>query len=85
MKIVLYIAALLLCGFYLLKYVVDRPPLRGMGQGGTANMPVLVSRARPVVTFAPAKDMRLIAAGWCSLSPETRLSVPGNGRLWFNA
>ena len=85
MKIVLYIAALLLCGFYLLKYVVDRPPLRGMGQGGTANMPVLVSRARPVVTFAPAKDMRLIAAGWCSLSPETRLSVPGNGRLWFTA
>lgn len=85
MKIVLCIAALLLCGFYLFKYVADRPPLRGMGQEGTANVPVLVSRARPVVTFAPSKNMRLITAGWCSLSPETRLSVPGNGRLWFTA
>lgn len=85
MKIVLCIAALLLCGFYLLKHVADRPPLRGMGQEGTANMPVLVSRVRPVVTFAPSKNMRLTAAGWCSLSPETRLSVSGNGRLWFTA
>ena len=83
MKIVLCIAALLLCGFYLSKYAFDRPPLRGMGQEGTADMPVLVSRARPVVTFAPAKDMNWTAAGWCSLSPETRLSVPGNGRLWL--
>ena len=85
MKIVLCIAALLLCGFYLSKYAFDRPPLRGMGQEGTADMPVLVSRARPVVTFAPAKDISLTDAGWCSLSPETRLSVPGNGRLWFTA
>ena len=85
MKIVLCIAALLLCGFYLSKYAFDRPPLRGMGQEGTADMPVLVSRARPVVTFAPAKDISLTDAGWCSLSPETRLSVPGNGRLWFSA
>ena len=85
MKIVLCITALLLCGFYLSRYVFDHPPLRGMGQGGTASMPVLVSRARPVVTFAPAKDISLTDAGWCSLSPETRLSVPGNGRLWFSA
>lgn len=85
MKIVLCIVALLLCGFYLSKYTFDRPPLRGMGQEGTADIPVLVSRARPVVTFAPAKNMSLNTAGWCSLSPETRLSVPGNGRLWFTA
>ncbi|MEA4989802.1 hypothetical protein SDC9_02836 [bioreactor metagenome] len=85
MKTVLYIGALLLCGFHLLKYAIGQPSLRGMGQKGTAEMPVLVSRARPVVTFAPAKDMSLTAAGWCSLSPETRLSVPGNGRLWFAA
>lgn len=85
MKIVLCIAALMLCGFYLSQYAFDRPPLRGMGQEGTADMPVLVSRARPVVTFVPAKDISLTDAGWCSLSPETRLSVPGNGRLWFTA
>ena len=85
MKIFLCIAALMLCGVYLSKYAFDRPPLRGMGQNGTADMPVLVSRARPFVTFAPAKDMSLIADGWCSLSPETRLSVAGNGRLWFAA
>ena len=80
MKIVLLIAALLFGGFYLAKYALNSPPLRGMGQ---AEMPVLVSRARPVATFAPAKGMRLLTAGWCSLSPQTRLSVPGNGRLWF--
>lgn len=83
MKIVLCIAALMLCGFYLSQYAFDRPPLRGMGQEGSADMPVLMSRARPFVTFAPARDMRLITSGWCSLSPETRLSIPGNGRLWF--
>jgi hypothetical protein len=51
MKIVLCIAVLMLCGFYLSQYAFDRPPLRGMGQEGTADMPVLVSRARPVVTL----------------------------------
>ena len=59
----LLVAVLLLCGFYLSKYAFDRPPLRGMGQQDASGAAVLVSRARPSVSFAPAADMRLSTAG----------------------
>lgn len=59
----------------------DRLPLRGLT--GDAEHPVLLSRARPSVLFAPAAGMSAESAGWRSLSPKTQDSLLGSARVWF--
>lgn len=59
----------------------DRLPLRGLT--GDEEHPVLISRARPSVLFAPAGDMPAESAGWRSLSPKTQDSLLGSARVWF--
>ena len=53
----------------------DRLPLRGLT--GDEEHPVLISRSRPSVLFAPAGDMPAESAGWRSLSPKTQDSLLG--------
>lgn len=82
MKIFLILAIMVLAGLAGCRLLGQQPALRGMVKNDTGQT-VLVSRARPAVMFAPAEDMRLLSAGWRSLSPESRLTDPGNARLWF--
>lgn len=58
-------------------------PLQGMTTDAATGLPVLLSRARPAMSFAPADDMRFRSAGWRSLQPKTRTSQKGDARIWF--
>ena len=61
----------------------DRLPLRGLTDDADGQRPVLLSRARPSVLFAPAADLPYETAGWRSLSPKTEDSLLGSARIWF--
>lgn len=61
----------------------DRLPLRGLTNDADGERPVLLSRARPSVLFAPAADLPFETAGWRSLSPKTQDSLLGSARVWF--
>ena len=83
MKIVLLFAVLLAGGFLLVRQMGAQPPLRGLAHIPDASQQVLASRARPAVQFVPAPGMVLQTAGWRDLIPKTRVTEPGNARLWF--
>ena len=57
--------------------------LCGEGQLAASDQTVIVSRARPPLTFAPAADMQLKSLGNRTLRPKTRHSVDGDARIWF--
>lgn len=61
----------------------DRLPLRGLTDDADGQRPVLLSRARPSVLFAPAADLPFETGGWRSLSPKTQDSLLGSARIWF--
>ena len=61
MKIVLCIAVLMLCGFYLSQYAFDRPQLRGMGQeGGPVSVEAFDTAGRLLQRTAAVRT----GAGW---------------------
>ena len=77
--LVMALCAVLLC----LLAACSSQPLQGMTTSPETGLPVLLSRARPAVLFAPAEHMRFLGAGWRGLRPETRTSEAGSARLWF--
>lgn len=79
MKIALLLLLLVCCAGLLL--ACDRLPLRGLT--GDEEHPVLLSRARPSVLFAPAAGLTPESAGWRSLTPKTQDSLLGSARVWF--
>lgn len=81
MKTALIAAALLVAALCLLAGCSSQP-LQGMTESENG-LPVLLSRARPAVLFAPADDARFLSAGLRSLRPETRTSQGGDARIWF--
>ena len=85
LKILLLILAVFVGGVYLVKNMGQQPPLRGLVRVSGTPEAVLLSRARPAVSFVPAGDMRFHVAGWRTLNPGTRLSHPGDARIWFAA
>lgn len=82
MKTILLVMALCVAVLCLLA-ACSSPPLQGMTASPETGKPVLVSRARPAVLFAPAEDLRFMTAGWRGLRPEARTSEEGSARLWF--
>lgn len=82
MKTALLVMALCVVALCLLAGCSSQP-LQGMTTDAETGLPVVVSRARPAVVFAPAEDMRFIDAGWRTLRPATRTSQEGDARLWF--
>ncbi len=85
MKIVLILVILAIGGYMFAKYAMTQPPMQGLVQTSTADAPVLVSLARPAVVFEPARDMRLEAAGWRTLTPTGRVADNGSlsAKVWF--
>ena len=79
MKIVLLLLLFVCLAGLLL--ACDRLPLRGLT--GDEEHPVLLSRARPSVLFAPAAGLSPESAGWRSLTPKTQDSLLGSARVWF--
>lgn len=82
MKILLIVVAIIAVAVFVF-FMGGQPPLRGAGQLVTADQMVIVSRARPPLTFAPAADMQLKSLGNRTLRPKTRHSVDGDARIWF--
>ena len=58
MKILLIVVAIIAVAVFVF-FMGGQPPLRGAGQLSTSDQMVIVSRARPALTFAPAADMQL--------------------------
>lgn len=79
MKVLLLLAIVTVGGILLAKYIHNDPPLRGLTQ--SAGSSVLMSRARPLVSFKPAPNMRLIKSGWCNVSPNTHHPIGGDARV----
>ena len=82
MKILLIVVAIIAVAVFVF-FMGGQPPLRGAGQLATSDQMVIVSRARPALTFAPAADMQLQSLGNRTLRPKTRHSVDGDARIWF--
>lgn len=82
MKILLIIVAIIAVAVFVF-FMGGQAPLRGAGQLATSDQMVIVSRARPSCTFAPAADMQLQNLGNRTLRPRTRHSVDGDARIWF--
>lgn len=78
--IILFIA--IIAGFAI-NALSGQPPLRGMTHASASPMPVLLSRARPALTFDFGKDLPLLASGWCTVRPATHESEPGSARVWL--
>ncbi len=81
-KIVLIVLVLAFAGF-LFSQVAGQKPLRGMVQAPNGKEQLFLSRARPALTFALAEERPLLAAGWCSIQPESRISCPGSAKAWL--
>lgn len=81
-KIVLIVLVLAFAGF-LFSQFAGQKPLRGMVTSPSGKEQLLLSRARPALTFALAEERPLLAAGWCSLQPESRVSYPGSAKAWL--
>lgn len=82
MKILLFAVIAVAVAVFVL-FMGGQPPLRGAGRLPTSDQEVIVSRARPPLTFVPAADMRLQSLGNRTLRPRTRTSLDGNARIWF--
>ena len=82
MKILLIVVAIIAVAVFVF-FMGGQPPLRGAGQLAASDQTVIVSRARPPLTFAPAADMQLKSLGNRTLRPKTRHSVDGDARIWF--
>ena len=78
MKILLIVVAIIAVAVFVF-FMGGQPPLRGAGQLAASDQTVIVSRARPPLTFAPAADMRLQGLGNRTLRPKTRHSGDGRG------
>lgn len=81
-KFVVLFLFLVLVGFFLVRQFGGQAPLRGMAtvQGAPS---VLLSRARPPLSFALDPKLRLLNAGWCDVRPETNVNDKGSARLWI--
>ena len=53
MKILLIVVAIIAVAVFVF-FMGGQPPLRGAGQLATSDQMVIISRARPALTFAPA-------------------------------
>ena len=79
-RLVLVVLVLAFAGFLFSQFALQKP-LRGLAQTPGGKERLLLSRARPALTFALRENLPLLASGWCSIQPESRVSLPGNARL----
>ncbi len=82
MKTALLFAAILGVALCLLAGCKSQP-LQGVTSEPETGRPILISRARPAVIFAPARDMDFREAGLRGLRPASRVSQEGDARVWF--
>lgn len=82
MKILLIIVAVIAVAVFVF-LMPGQPPLRGAGQLPGSDQPVIISRARPPLSFMPAPGMQLQGLGNRTLRPGTRTTLDGNARIWF--
>ncbi|WP_300717428.1 DUF4851 domain-containing protein [uncultured Desulfovibrio sp.] len=82
MKILLLIVAVIAVAVFVL-FMGGQQPLRGIGHIPACGQPVIISRARPPLTFVPAADMQLRHAENRTLRPKTRRSIDGDARVWL--
>ncbi len=78
--VVLLVAGL---GALLWSALGSQPPLRGLTRLPGSAQQVLLSRARPCVTFALDPSLTLLTAGWCDVHPATRESIEGDAKMWL--
>ncbi len=67
----------------LLSGMLGQKPLRGLSHYPGSPESILLSRAKPPVTFALEPGLSLQKAGWCDVHPETMENIEGDAKMWL--
>ena len=67
----------------LLSSMLGQAPLRGLAHYPGSPESILLSRAKPPVTFALEPGLSLQKAGWCDVHPETMENIDGDAKMWL--
>ncbi len=67
----------------LLSSMLGQAPLRGLSHYPGSPESILLSRAKPPVTFALEPGLSLQKAGWCDVHPETMENIDGDAKMWL--
>ncbi len=67
----------------LLSSMLGQAPLRGLSHYPASPESILLSRARPPLTFAIEPGLSLQTAGWCDVHPQTMDNLDGDAKMWL--